>query len=74
MDSLYEELSMVTHVEIWHVGNGVRAVPEVYSILCMSIARSEGRTLYMFLVLEILLSTVAGSTARLPVCNVTINH
>jgi len=34
--------------------------------------RDERYTFY--LVLEILLSTVAGSTARLPVCNVTINH
>jgi len=66
---------MITHVEMRHVDpNGVRAVSELYSIMCISIAMNEGRTLYIYLVLEILLSTVAGSAARLPVCNVTINH
>ena len=55
--------------EMWHVfPNGVK---KRYS---MSIAMSEGQTSYIPLALEILLSIVAGSTARLPVCDVTINH
>ena len=74
IQSMRGTLSMITHTQrgqMWHVRpNGIRALLYVR----MSIVTSEGRTLYIFLILEILLLIVAGLTARLPVCNVTINH